>query len=191
MNPDTMKLPAVVQQTVDATVPAKNNHRTPTALGPQLEDPPRAATAWAAPVVAAGALVAVMTAAEAASAVPNHMALAEELAAATIAKAKAILNSHATGNSRGGYDARHRIEEIRHKKAFTANDSDSFPAYSTRLRDLLLPEKFKPVGITNYDAKQDPVQCLRCYALTIENAGGNNDTKCLYFTFCLDQALLT
>jgi hypothetical protein len=29
------------------------------------------------------------------------------------------------------------------------------------------------------------------YALSIENAGGNNDTKCLYFPFCLDQALLT
>jgi hypothetical protein len=32
---------------------------------------------------------------------------------------------------------------------------------------------------------------LRCYALSIENAGGNNDTKCLYFPFYLDQAPLT
>jgi hypothetical protein len=47
------------------------------------------------------------------------------------------------------------------------------------------------VGITKYDAKQDPIQWLRCYALSIENAGGNNDTKCLYFPFCLDQAPLT
>jgi hypothetical protein len=39
--------------------------------------------------------------------------------------------------------------------------------------------------------KQDPVQWLRCYALSIENAGGNNDTKCLYFPFYLDQAPLT
>ncbi len=45
--------------------------------------------------------------------------------------------------------------------------------------------------ITKYDAKQDPIQWLRCYALSIENAGGNNDTKCLYFPFCLDQAPLT
>jgi hypothetical protein len=30
-----------------------------------------------------------------------------------------------------------------------------------------------------------------CYALAIENAGGDNDTKCLYFSFCLDQAPLT
>jgi hypothetical protein len=35
------------------------------------------------------------------------------------------------------------------------------------------------------------VQWLRCYALSIKNAGGNNDTKCLYFPFCLDQAPLT
>jgi hypothetical protein len=30
-----------------------------------------------------------------------------------------------------------------------------------------------------------------CYTLSIENAGGNNDTKCLYFPFYLDQAPLT
>jgi hypothetical protein len=46
-------------------------------------------------------------------------------------------------------------------------------------RNLLLPDKFKPLGITKYDTKQDPIQWLRCYALSIENAGGNNDTKCL------------
>jgi hypothetical protein len=56
---------------------------------------------------------------------------------------------------------------------------------------LLLHDKFKPLGITKYDAKQDPIQWLRCYTLSIENAGGNNDTKCLYFPFCLDQAPLT
>jgi hypothetical protein len=56
---------------------------------------------------------------------------------------------------------------------------------------LLLPDKFKPLGITKYYAKQDPIQWLRCYALSIENAGGNSDTKCLYFLFCLDQAPLT
>jgi hypothetical protein len=56
---------------------------------------------------------------------------------------------------------------------------------------LLLSDKFKPLGITKYDAKQDPIQWLNCYALSIKNAGGNNDTKCLYFPFCLDQAPLT
>jgi hypothetical protein len=72
-----------------------------------------------------------------------------------------------------------------------AGNNDGFPAFSSRLRNLLLPEKFKPLGITKYDTKQDPFQWLRCYALSIENAGGNSDTKCLYFPFCLDQAPLT
>jgi hypothetical protein len=100
-------------------------------------------------------------------------------------------DSHVTGASCGGFDARQKIEELRRKKASTAGDNDDFPAFSARLRNLLLPEKFKPPGITKYDAKQDPVQWLRFYALSIENAGGNNDTKCLYFPFCLDQAPLT
>jgi hypothetical protein len=56
---------------------------------------------------------------------------------------------------------------------------------------MLLPDKFKPLGITKYDTKQDAIQWLRCYALSIENASGNNDTKCLYFPFYLDQAPLT
>jgi hypothetical protein len=100
-------------------------------------------------------------------------------------------NRHVTSISHSGYDVHHRIEEIRRKKASEANDDDDFPAFSARLRNLLLPEKFKPLGVTKYDAKQDPVQWLRCYALSIENVGGNNDTKCLYFPFCLDQAPLT
>jgi hypothetical protein len=100
-------------------------------------------------------------------------------------------NSHASGASQGGYDARQKIEELRRKKSTTAGDGDGFPAFSPRLRNSLLPDKFKPLGITKYDAKQDPIQWLRCYALSIENAGGNSDTKCLYFPFCLDQAPLT
>jgi hypothetical protein len=90
-------------------------------------------------------------------------------------------NSHASGASQGGYDARQKIEELRRKKSATVGDNDGFPAFSPRLRNLLLPDKFKPLGLTKYDAKQDPIQWLRCYALSIENAGGNNDTKCLYF----------
>jgi hypothetical protein len=100
-------------------------------------------------------------------------------------------NTHASGASQGGYDARQKIEELRRNKSATAGDNDGFPAFSPRLRNLLLPNKFKPLGITKYDAKQDPIQWLRCYALSIENAGGNNDTKCLYFPFYLDQAPLT
>jgi hypothetical protein len=62
-------------------------------------------------------------------------------------------NSHASEASQGGYDARQKIEELRRKKSATAGDNDGFPAFSPRLRNLLLPDKFKPLGITKYDAK--------------------------------------
>jgi hypothetical protein len=100
-------------------------------------------------------------------------------------------DSHVSGASRGGFDARQKIEELQRKKASTAGDNNGSPAFFVRLHNLLLLEKFKPLGITKYDAKKDLVQWLKCYALSIENAGGNNDTKCLYFSFCLDQAPLT
>jgi hypothetical protein len=99
------------------------------------------------------------------------------------------VKNHVTSKARGGYDARHRMDEIRRKKATEA--SDSFPAYFARHRNLLLPKKLKPLGISKYGAKQDPVQWLRCYALAIENTGSNNDAKCLFFPFCQDQAPLT
>jgi hypothetical protein len=66
-------------------------------------------------------------------------------------------NSHASGASQGDYDAHQKIKELRRKKSATAGDNDSFPAFSPRLRNLLLPEKFKLLGITKYDAKQDPI----------------------------------
>jgi hypothetical protein len=68
------------------------------------------------------------------------------------------VNGHASGTSQGGYGARQKIGELRQKKSTTAGDNDSFPAFSPRLRNLLLPDKFKPLGITKYDAKQDPKQ---------------------------------
>jgi hypothetical protein len=62
-------------------------------------------------------------------------------------------NSHASGASQGGYDALQKIEELRRKKASTSSDNDDFPTFSARLRNLLLLEKFKPLGITKYDTK--------------------------------------
>jgi hypothetical protein len=71
-------------------------------------------------------------------------------------------NSHASGASQGGYNARQKIEELRWKKSATAGDNDGFLAFSPRLHNFLLPDKFKPLGITKYDTKQDPIQWLRC-----------------------------
>jgi hypothetical protein len=67
-------------------------------------------------------------------------------------------NSNASGASQGGYDAHQKIEELLRKKSTTAAEGDGFSAFSPRLRNLLLPDKFKPLGITKYDAKQDPIQ---------------------------------
>jgi hypothetical protein len=89
MKPDNMKLPVAVQQTVDATAPTENNHITPTALGPQLEDPSKAATARAAPAVVVAALVTMMVAAEATAAAARQTAWVEELVAVVIAEAEA------------------------------------------------------------------------------------------------------
>jgi hypothetical protein len=53
------------------------------------------------------------------------------------------IDSHVTGASHSGYDARRRIEEIRRKKSSTASENDGFPAFSARLRNLLLQEKIQ------------------------------------------------
>jgi hypothetical protein len=41
-------------------------------------------------------------------------------------------DSHVSGASRGSFDARQKIEELRRKKASTAGDNDGFPAFSAR-----------------------------------------------------------
>jgi hypothetical protein len=184
-----MKPQVAVQLTTDATVLEENYHRIPTALGHQLVDLLRLATALVALVAAAPWWLTATPVAEAAAAGAPHTRLEGEPMAEAIAEAEATQIatppvSHAAATTPG-------IEEIRCKKSATAGENDGFPAFSARLRNLLLPEKFKPLGITKYDAKQDPVQWLRCYALSIKNAGGNNVTKCLYFPLCLDQAPLT
>jgi hypothetical protein len=176
-----MKPQAAVQPTTDATVLEESYRRTPIALGHLLEDILRAVTALV--VLAAVALwwLAATPAAEAAGVGALHTGLEGEPVVEAIAEAEATQTatspvSHAVAT----------MPAVESKKFDATN-----PRFSARLRNLLLPEKFKPLGITKYDAKQDPVQWLRCYALSTGNAGGNNDTKCLYFPFCLDQAPLT
>jgi hypothetical protein len=44
-------------------------------------------------------------------------------------------NSHASGASQGGFDARQKIEELRRKKASTSSDNDGFPAFSAEGSD--------------------------------------------------------
>jgi hypothetical protein len=131
---------------------------TPTVLGQQLVDPLRVATALV--VTGRSSLTAVLEV-EAAMAGAPTMGLTGELGDGGDRGGRGHADSHVSGASRGGFDARQKIKELRSKKASMAGDNDGFPAFSARLCNLLLPEKFKPLGITKYDAKQDPVQWLK------------------------------
>jgi hypothetical protein len=149
---------------MDATVLEENSHRTPIVLGHQLEDLLRAVIALAALMVVAALLLMVTLATEAAVAGAPHTGLEGELVAKAVAEAEATQTAmspvpHAAAT----------MPDVELKKfdarSSTAGRNDDFLAFSTRLRNLLLPKKFKPLGITKYDAKQDPVQWLRCCAL--------------------------
>jgi hypothetical protein len=189
-----MKPQVVVQWVMDTTVLEEISHRTPTVQRHQLEDLLKAAIVLVTPT-GAGGIHGAASQGDAGGGgsdggSSSHGAGRRASGGGDLG-GRGHADSHVTGVSHGGYDARRRIEVIRRKKSSMAGKNDGFAAFSARLRNLLLPKKFKPLGITKYDAKQDLVQWLRCYALSIENTNGNNDTKCLYLPFCLDQAPLT
>jgi hypothetical protein len=75
----------------EATVSVQNTSHTPTALGPQLEDPRKAATARATPAATAAALEVVVVASVAAVAATEAHPTApiEEQVAAAIVEAEA------------------------------------------------------------------------------------------------------
>jgi hypothetical protein len=82
-----MKPQVAIQLTTDATVLEENYHRTPTALGHELVDPLRAATAPATLVVGATRRLMVMLVAEAAAAGAPHTGLEGEPVTEAIAEA--------------------------------------------------------------------------------------------------------
>ncbi|WP_225990444.1 hypothetical protein, partial [Flavobacterium sp. SaA2.13] len=57
---------------------------------------------------------------------------------------------------------------------------DGFPAFSSRIKKIQLPQKFKTTGIEKFTGKQDPEQWLRVYSTAITMAGGSNDVKVIY-----------
>jgi hypothetical protein len=106
---------------------------------------------------------------------------AEALATATPAAMRVVASTHATESKR--YSAPREPPTSVTMTASPHSWLDYAPFYSPRSSSLL--------GISKYNAKQDPRQWLRSYALAIENTGGNNDIKCIYFPFCPDQTSLT
>jgi hypothetical protein len=157
MNSGTTKLLVTVQRMVDVTAPEENNHRTPIVSGHQPEDLLRAVT------VLGGAGGSRGGASHGNAGDGGSIGRSSSHGAGRRAGrggdrgARGHANSHVTGVSHGDCDARRKIEEIRRKKTSEAGGNDGFPAFSARLRNLLLPEKFKPLEITKYDAKQDLV----------------------------------
>jgi hypothetical protein len=82
----------------------------------------------------------------------------EELVAAAIAEAEAMrtatsLATHMATTTLAIGSTRSATKRPPKQATATA----CFPAYSARLRNMLLPEKFIPLGISKYDAEQDPV----------------------------------
>jgi hypothetical protein len=137
-----------------ATILERSYQLTPTVLGQLPVDP---LTVETAPAAAGRSSLTAILAVEAVTHESSNHGADRRAGCGGDRGSRGHADSHVSGASRGGFDARQKIEELRRKKASTAGDNDGFPAFSVRLRNLLLPEKFKPLGITKYDAKQDPV----------------------------------
>ena len=85
-------------------------------------------------------------------------------------------------DAQGIINARHR--------AHLANNSDRFPAHSSVFGNVEYPKDFKPTNIQKYDGKQDPAQWLCLYSTAVSVAGGDTNTKVLYFPMALEHAPL-
>jgi hypothetical protein len=147
-NEATSRSADICRNCTQGELPANPNRTRASADGPS-----HGGNSPAAPVATVRSSLTVILAAEAVTAGAPTMGLAEEPRGGADRGGRGYANSHASGASRGGFDARQKIEELRCKKSSAAGDNDGFPAFSARLRNLLLPEKFKPLGITKYDVK--------------------------------------
>ena len=86
-------------------------------------------------------------------------------------------------------DARDIINARRREQL--ADNSDRFSALSRVFDNIEYPKDFKPTNIQKYDGKQDPAQWLCLYSTAISVAGGDTNTKVLYFPMALELAPLT
>jgi hypothetical protein len=148
----------------------------------------RVATAPAAPAVTAVSSLIAILVAEAAVAGAPHTRLEGEPVAGAIAAAEATQTA-TSPVSRAA--ATMPVAESRKFGATNPQARTTASPPSLHGFAIYFSREIQTTGITKYDAKQDPVQWLRCYVLSIKNTGGNNDTKCLYFPFYLDQSPLT
>ena len=81
-------------------------------------------------------------------------------------------------------DARDIINARR--RAQPADNSNRFQALSKAFDNIEYSKNFEPTNIQKYDGKQDPAQWLHLYSTAISVAGGDTNTKVLYFPMALD-----
>ena len=72
-----------------------------------------------------------------------------------------------------------------------ADNFDRFQALSRVFDNVEYPKDFKPMNIHKYDGKQEPAQWLRLYSAAVIVAGGDTNTKVLYFPMAVEPAPLT
>ena len=77
------------------------------------------------------------------------------------------------------------------RRSQLADNSNRFQALSRVFDNVEYPKDFKPMNIQKYDGKQDPAQWLRLYSTVVSVAGGDTNTKVLYFPMDLEPAPLT
>ena len=77
------------------------------------------------------------------------------------------------------------------RQAHLADNSDRFPALSSVFDNVGYPKDFKPTNIQKYDGKQEPAQWLCLYSTVVSVAGGDTNTKVLYFPMALEPTPLT
>ena len=72
-----------------------------------------------------------------------------------------------------------------------ANNSDRFQALSRVFDNVEYPKDFKPTNVQKDDGKQNPAHWLHLYSTAVSVAGGDTNTKVLYFPMALEPAPLT
>ena len=72
-----------------------------------------------------------------------------------------------------------------------ADNSDRFIVLISVFDNIEYPKDFKPMNIQKYDGKQDPAQWLCLYSTAVIVAGGDTNTKVLYFPIAVEPAPLT
>jgi hypothetical protein len=152
-----MKPQVAVELTTVATVPEGSYRLTPTVPGHRPVDLLMVATVLAALAATVRLSLIVIMVAEAVTAGAPTTGLAGEPGAEAIAAAEATRTATPPALHVAASTSAKKSKNYDAKKSSTAGDNDGFPAFSARLRNLLLPEKFKPLGITKYATKQDPV----------------------------------